>query len=165
MDPRARIEAAADWPVADAWVTEGWRENGMAVVVWTRRHPDKPRFAVATARVDLTGGGIIDVRVQTELSLGASWNAVERATTLRKERCALSVIGGLLRQASQKAAELGAVQHPELGSLKTLLGEEGGDWTVETVAVGSANPSEHTEQLRDRLTRGLGLMRSAVGEG
>jgi len=165
VDPRALIEAAADWPLADAWVTEGWREDGAAVVVWTRRHPDRPRFAVVTARLDLTGGGIIDVRVQTELTLGACWTAVDRATTLRKERCGLPVIAGLLSQATEKAAELGSVHHPELGSLKTLLGEASEDWVLEELPVRGNNPTEHSQQLQDRLSRGLGLMRSAVGEG
>ena len=120
-DPTAQVDVAARWPLDECLVSVDWRKTGRAVLVWIRRNPELPRYAMVHLQLDLAGRGLGKCDVSVDLRRAALWDRIERSPT-RTERCN-PMLGQRLVQVARARAERTGVPDPvSWPSAEALLG-------------------------------------------
>lgn len=159
------LRQATTYPIEHCWAQEGWREDGLAMIVMARRQPND-RFIVGQYLVDLGCLGLKQTMVRTDiaeedLDPGLLAEVYQDAPPIPVEPdLAHEIIYGGIRY----AGELGFRPHRDFRLTRLMLEPEADYPDAGRVTYGRdgqpfyvAGPYDHSDAILRRLERAVGV--------
>ena len=120
-DADTLVRLAAGWALDECLLSSDWRDTGAGALMWVRRHPSRPRYALVFLAFDLAGRGL--PRCVVELSLRRSQlHDYREMLPVEMQRSDPSMARRLVQVARARAERTDTTDPPEWPFAEPLLG-------------------------------------------